>query len=132
MFMNYVRTAGGISYDLRIDREVPFAEVSYSTTGETSDSVTVTLITNEEILTPSGRTQVDATTYTKMYASNTEGPEIVDLVDLIGNIGSTEVEIDWIVPAFDPTSIQLIAEITAANQTVRVNKYFFNNYSINR
>ena len=72
------------------DATAPTAEVSYSTTEITNESVTVTITASEEIQSVSGWTlSSDSLTLTKTYTENTT--EIVTIYDLAGN--STEVTV---------------------------------------
>jgi hypothetical protein len=59
--------------------------------------------------------------------------DVADTTEVHPDTVDMEVQMD-IMPlgAPLPTDIQLTVEITAANQTVRINKYFANAYSVNR
>jgi hypothetical protein len=68
----------------RIDTTAPQSiSLTYAPATATNQDVVATLITNEPIQTPSGRTPIDQTTFTKRYTANTT--ETVSFSDLVGN-----------------------------------------------
>ena len=78
-----------------IDKQAPEAEVEYSTTEPTYESVLVTIRTNEPIRTPEGWTKVDDATYTKEYTHNVD--RNVNIYDLAGNGNDVDIRITNIV-----------------------------------
>jgi hypothetical protein len=69
-----------------IDRTPPIGTITYSTTGQTNQSVTVTLTTDEPVQKPSGWNGNDLdTTFTKVYPLNKT--ETISFFDLAGNEG---------------------------------------------
>ena len=80
MFENYVGTTGSASYDVRIDREIPICEISYSTTGSTNGNVTASLINCSEWI----LTGTEGGSYT--FTGN--GSYTFEFTDHVGNPGS--------------------------------------------
>jgi len=66
-------------------------------------------------------------TFTKIYTGNTT--ELVTFANSYGSTGEATVAIDRI---FDATMIQLTATTAFPGQTVTINKYFANDYVVNR
>jgi len=73
--------------------------VNYSNTSPTVGTVTATLTADRPINTPSGWTPVNATTFTKVYSSNTN--EEIPLQDSTGNVGAVSVVITNIIDTFE-------------------------------
>lgn len=76
-----------------IDKISPEAEISYSTTEETTDPVTVTIHANEAIKNIDGWTKIDDNTFQKKYYENTNGKITINIEDLAGNKIQKEIEI---------------------------------------
>ena len=78
----------------RIDKTAPYAvSVSYDPDDKTNQDVTVTLVTSEAIQSLTGWSG-GGTTWRKVYSAN--GSETVTFYDLVGNEGSTGVEVNRI------------------------------------
>lgn len=73
------------------DTTSPTGAVQYSITVPTVNQVTVTLNTDEDILTPAGWNKVDNKTYTKAYTGNID--EQLEIKDVSGNAGTVNVKI---------------------------------------
>ena len=82
----------------------PVASISYST-GEPATEVTVTLTTNEEVVTPNGWERVTATQFTRVFTSNTQEELVV--INLAGIQTTVTININNITgnatPAPTPT-----------------------------
>ena len=76
-----------------IDKISPEAEISYSTTEETTDPVTVTIHANEAIKNIDGWTKIDDNTFQKKYYENTNGKININIEDLAENKIQKEIEI---------------------------------------
>jgi len=111
-----------------IDNTLPEAvSVNYSPSSNTNQSVEVTLIINKEVQSIPGWTGT-GTTWTRIYASNTT--ETVTFYDLVGNSGSTGIEITWIdktpvtcTVTYDPsgkTNQDVTATLTGCNKDITV------------
>ena len=91
---SYGNTGSEIATVNWIDKIAPYAtSLTYNPTGNSNTGVVVTLITSENIQTLSGWTGT-GTTRTKSYTTNTT--ETINFYDLVGNTGSTGINISWI------------------------------------
>jgi hypothetical protein len=112
-----------------IDKVAPEAEVSYSTTEETYDSVTVTIHSNEELKDLIGWTRVNQTTFQKEYFQNTNGKITITIEDLVGNKTQKEIEITNIKKPFSIESQKYVIDnmiITMVAPNTSVNDFYNN------
>lgn len=73
------------------DETPPVIDVIYSTTSWTNQDIVVTLIPNEEVVTPNGWTKQTDGKLTKSYSTNTT--ETIEVSDLSGNKTSVSISI---------------------------------------
>jgi hypothetical protein len=85
-------TDGGV---VVVDLTAPTGDITYSTTTQTNGDVTASIETSEPIATPNSWTKIDDTHFEKTFSVNS--PIIIGLVDLAGNIGHANGDINWIV-----------------------------------
>lgn len=126
---------------LNCDATAPTATVSYDTTSVTADPVTATLVADEPVQDIDTWTRINDTTFEKTYSENAS--ETVSLVDLNGNTGSVDVNIDWIaqvpecssdVTTFDTFGLGSVngqygwASVGSYDQAVVKNIYGFENF----
>lgn len=103
-----------------IDKTAPEIDVEYSTQDKTKDTVTVTIVSNEQIQQLEGWTiSEDCTTLTKIYTENID--ESIEVYDLAGNKATIQVKIANI----DKTEIEATVEysttiLTNKNVTVTI------------
>ena len=112
-----------------IDKVTPEAEVSYSTSEETYDSVTVTIHSNEALKDLNGWTRVDQTTFQKEYFQNTNGKITITIEDLVGNKTQKEIEITNIKNPFSIKSQKYDIDnmiITMVDPNTSVNSFYSN------
>lgn len=95
LFNNLKHTYSVMTDAKNCDATAPTATVAYSTTSVTTGNVTATLTADEEVQDIATWTRISPTQFEKVYTDNTA--ETVTLVDMNGNNGSADVNIDWIV-----------------------------------
>lgn len=79
----------------QIDKEAPNVTVDYSTIEKTKNPVTVTITADEAIQDISGWTKIEENKYQKIYNEN--ATEMVDVVDLAGNVRTVNVTVSNII-----------------------------------
>lgn len=116
-----------------IDKITPVIEITYSTTDETYDPVTVTIKSNEAIKDINTWSRIDNNTLQKVYSKNTDGKLTVTIEDIAGNTTQKEIEISNIKDPIVVESNKYMIDntiITMIDPNTTVDN-FFNNIYVN-